>query len=130
VRSESVDVVTSNCVINLSPQKLRVFSEIRRILKPGGRLVMADITAGGEVPEHVKFNPRLKAECVGGALRREELLFLLTKVGFVDIRLLDEQRWREIAGAEFYADTLMAVKPEPGRKPLPYVGIQRPERRG
>ncbi|MFQ5808855.1 MAG: methyltransferase domain-containing protein, partial [Armatimonadota bacterium] len=119
------DVVISNCVINLSPQKLRVFGEILRILKPGGRMVIADITAGDDVPDHIKFNPRMKGECIGGALRRDELLPMLTKLGFGDVRTLSEVPWREVDGVEFFSDTVVAVKPQPGQTPLPYVGIQR-----
>ena len=60
VAEGTVDVVLSNCVINLSPEKLKVFSEIHRVLRPGGRMVIADIVSESEVPEDVRYNPRLK----------------------------------------------------------------------
>jgi len=125
LRDDLADVVISNCVINLSPQKLKVFGEVLRVLKPGGRMVISDITAGADVPDHIKFNPRLKGECVGGALRRDELLHLLTKLGFADVRTIGELPWREVDGVEFFADTVAATKPRPGHRPLPYVGIRR-----
>ncbi len=127
LRDDFADVVTSNCVINLSPQKNRVFAEILRILKPGGRMVISDVTAGDEVPEDVRFNPRLRDECVGGALRHDELLRLLTKLGFTDLRLVGRLPWREVEGVTFFADTVGAVKPQPGHTPPPYVGVEAAE---
>lgn len=118
----SADVVISNCVINLSPEKYKVFGEILRILKPGGRMVISDITAAAELPEKIKYNPRLKGECLAGALTHKELLRLLSKIGFVEIELRSSLPWREIEGVSFLADTVVAVKPAPDSRVLPYVG--------
>jgi SAM-dependent methyltransferase len=67
-----VDVVISNCVINLSPDKRTVFAEIFRVLKPGGELYFSDIFAGCRVPEHLQTDPVLLGECLGGALYIED----------------------------------------------------------
>jgi SAM-dependent methyltransferase len=115
----SVDVVISNCVINLSPEKLKVFSEIRRVLRPGGRMVIADVVAGREVTDRIKHNPRLKAECIGGALTEEELLILLSKLGFAKVRVESKLAYREVDGIPFFSDTVIAERPA-GPAPLPY----------
>jgi len=121
----SADLVISNCVINLSPEKLRVFAEVLRVLRPGGRMVISDISAGGAVPEEVRFNPRLQAECLGGAPERGELLRMLTKLGFERVRTLHEMPWREVGGVEFSADTVVGYRPKAGERALPYVDIER-----
>ncbi len=120
----SADVVISNCVINLSPRKLQVFSEVLRVLRPGGRMVISDITAGDAVPENVRFNPQLQSECIGGALQRDEMLRMLSKLGFERVSTLHEMPWREVGGVEFFADTVVAYRPAEGASPLPYVGIE------
>lgn len=125
VEDATADVVISNCVVNLSLRKHKVFTEVLRILKPGGRMVISDITTGGVVPEAVRFNPRLHSECIGGALDRNELLRMLTKLGFERVQTLHEMPWREVGGAEFFSDTVVAYRPTTDAKPLPYVGIER-----
>ncbi|SFM78235.1 arsenite methyltransferase [Thermodesulforhabdus norvegica] len=87
VADESVDVVISNCVINLSPEKERVFREAFRVLKPGGRLAISDILALKELPQEIKRNPDLYAGCISGAVTAEEIERILRKVGFVDISI-------------------------------------------
>ncbi len=112
VEDGTVDVIISNCVINLSPEKLRVFSEIGRALRPGGRMVISDIVAGEEIPEHVRHNPQLKAECVGGALTQDEMLFMLSKLGFDNVRIMHHVKWREVEGVQFFSDTVYAERAE------------------
>ena len=125
----TADAIISNCVINLSGQKLRVFAEILRALKPGGRMVIADVTAGDAVPDQIKFNPRLKGECIGGAMTRDELLGTLTKVGFAEVRTISETPWRVVEGVQFYSDMVAAVKPLGGDRPAPHVGVRRTTKR-
>ena len=78
----SVDVIISNCVINLSGDKQRVLSEAFRVLKPGGRFAVSDVVVRGEVPPEVKRNMELWIGCVAGALEEQEFLQLLRDVGF------------------------------------------------
>jgi arsenite methyltransferase len=78
----SVDVIISNCVINLSGDKRRVLAEAFRVLKPGGRFAVSDTVTRGEVPPEVKRNMELWVGCVAGALEENEFLTLLTEVGF------------------------------------------------
>jgi len=94
VEDGSADVIISNCVINLSPEKLNVFRETFRILKSGGRLAITDVVASAPLPEEFKTNPTLLFGCIAGAATIEELDSMLQEVGFTDIRIcpLDESR--------------------------------------
>jgi ubiquinone/menaquinone biosynthesis C-methylase UbiE len=78
----SVDVIISNCVINLSGDKRRVLKEAFRVLKPGGRFAVSDVVVRGEVPAAIKRNMELWIGCVAGALEEHEFLDLLHEVGF------------------------------------------------
>jgi SAM-dependent methyltransferase len=80
----SVDVVLSNCVVNLSGDKRRVFAETFRVLKPGGRLAISDVVVRGEVPPEIRHHMELWIGCVAGALEESELRQMLLDVGFAD----------------------------------------------
>lgn len=86
IADNSVDVVISNCVINLSPDKERVFAEIFRVLKPGGELYFSDLFADRRLPEQLKQDPTLYGECLGGALYIEDFRRLLRSLGCMDYR--------------------------------------------
>ncbi len=88
VADQDVDVVLSNCVINLVADKRRVFQEIFRVLKPGGRFVISDIVSIGDLPEEVRKDAEQWAGCVAGALDREVYLGLIREAGFVDVRVI------------------------------------------
>jgi arsenite methyltransferase len=87
VEPNSVDVVISNCVINLSPDKAKVFAEIFRVLKPSGRLAVSDIVTDGELPAEVKTSLSAWAGCVAGAVEAKEYIAIMEAVGFVDISI-------------------------------------------
>jgi arsenite methyltransferase len=84
---ESVDVIISNCVINLSADKPQVLKEAFRVLKPGGRFAVSDIVVKGEVPDEIRRNVELWIGCVAGALEETEYRTLLTAAGFEDVSL-------------------------------------------
>jgi SAM-dependent methyltransferase len=90
VADSSADVVISNCVINLSPDKPQVFREAFRTLKPGGRVMVSDIVLCGELPEDIKASVAAYAGCVGGALPVEEYLAAITAAGFSDVEVVTE----------------------------------------
>ena len=94
VEDESVDVILSNCVINLSPDKSRAFREAYRVLKPGGRLTVSDIVSQGTLPAEIRNNPDAWACCIGGALERQEYLNKINAAGFNDIQVLSSQGFR------------------------------------
>lgn len=87
LEDESIDVVVSNCVINLSLDKRRTLEEIGRVLRPGGRVVIADIVWLGAPPAWVRINAQAWASCVGGALEADEYLQLMAGNEFIDIKL-------------------------------------------
>ncbi len=86
---DSVDVVLSNCVINLSPHKDAVFAEAFRVLRSGGRLAIADIAADREPDAGLQADPKAWTDCIAGALTRQRYTDLLTATGFVEIGLTD-----------------------------------------
>jgi len=114
----SVDVVISNCVINLSPDKRSVFAEIFRVLKPGGELCFSDIFAGRRVPDHFQEDPILHGECLAGALYLEDFRRLLREVGCPDYRVMHRRRVQldnpaveeKIGMIDFYSLTIRAFK--------------------
>lgn len=87
IPDNSVDVVISNCVLNLSPDKDAVFSEIYRVLKPGGELYFSDVFAGSRVPVELQNDPILRGECLGGALYVEDFRRCLSRAGCDDFRI-------------------------------------------
>ncbi len=86
----SVDVVISNCVINLSPDKRRVFAETFRVLRPGGSLMVSDIVLLKELPDSVKNSIEAYVGCLSGALMKELYIGCIREAGFQDIRIVDE----------------------------------------
>jgi len=110
---ESVNVVTSNCVINLSTQKKEVFKEIHRILKPGGRFVIADIISDQPVPEEMQNNRELWGECVSGALTLDEFLGYSREANFHGFSVVKDYLWKEVEGLKFYSYILSGYKHNP-----------------
>ena len=88
--SNIADCIISNCVINLSEDKQKVFNEAFRILKPGGRLMVSDMVLLADLPEQVLKSSELYAGCVAGALRKEDYLDKIKKAGFKDINVIKE----------------------------------------
>jgi ubiquinone/menaquinone biosynthesis C-methylase UbiE len=88
---DTADVVVSNCVLNLVPDKNKAFSEIFRILKPGGHFSISDIVTTGELPESIKKVAELYAGCVSGAITKDEYLGIIEKAGFRNIKMQKER---------------------------------------
>ncbi len=89
----SVDAVISNCVINLAPDKKRVFKEAFRILKPGGRLMVSDLVLLKELPASVKNSVEAYIGCLSGAIMKDEYLEVIENAGFSDVRIMDEAHY-------------------------------------
>jgi SAM-dependent methyltransferase len=90
VADASVDLVISNCVLNLVPDKRKAFREIARVLKPGGRIAIADIVLDRELPEGLKDDPEAYCACAGGAIGRTEYLRGLKAAGLVEVKVVAE----------------------------------------
>jgi ubiquinone/menaquinone biosynthesis C-methylase UbiE len=96
VADNSVDIIMSNCVINLSPEKLSVYREAYRVLKPGGRLAISDIVATAKLPDEVQKNLALVAACVGGAATIDDTVELLKETGFQNVKIKPNDSSREL----------------------------------
>lgn len=119
VADNFVDVIISNCVINLSPDKQRVFDEAFRVLKSGGRIAVSDVIASAPIPENVRTDLALHAGCIAGASTSDEVIAMLQKAGFSNIRVAPKEEsksfikgWAPGSGAENYVVSadIQAVK--------------------
>ena len=118
IEDNSVDIVISNCVINLSPDKEKVFSEIYRVLKPGGELYFSDVFAGRRIPKPLQTDKILLGECLGGAIYTEDFRRMMANIGIADTRViskrqltLDDPEVQQKAGMiDFYSMTVRAFK--------------------
>ncbi len=108
--SKSADLITSNCVINLSPNKRKVFSEMWRVLKDHGRIVVSDIVSDREIPERLKKDEQLLGECIAGSLAENRFLSYLEQSGFYGIEILDKKFWKIIENIDFYSVTVRGYK--------------------
>ena len=106
----SADVVTSNCVVNLSPDKPRVFREIWRVLNDHGRVVIADIVSDREVPPRMRADGQLWGECISGALTESAFLDSLERSGFYGLTVLKKSFWKEVEGCQFWSVTVRGFK--------------------
>ncbi|WP_126452980.1 arsenite methyltransferase [Sulfuriflexus mobilis] len=122
VANDTANVIISNCVINLSPNKQQVFRETFRILQPGGRLAISDVVATIELPEEMRNDPMLVAGCMGNASLIEDLKEMITAAGFEDVRIepKDESKdfirdWAPDHNVTDYvvSASIEAVKPDP-----------------
>jgi arsenite methyltransferase len=91
VTANKADVIISNCVLNLVPDKVKAFKEIYRVLKPGGHFSVSDVVATGELPDSIKSGAELYAGCVSGAIRKDEYLGIIEDTGFVNIKVQKEK---------------------------------------
>lgn len=118
VAEDSVDVVVSNCVLNLvePSRKPRMFDEIFRVLKRGGRAVISDIVSDEPVPEDMRRDPELWSGCISGAMTEEAFLRAFEDAGFHGVELVSfkEEPWRTVEGIEFRSVTVRAYKGKQG----------------
>lgn len=91
IAANRADVVVSNCVLNLVPDKRQAFAEMYRILKPGGHFSVSDVVLRGELPDALKHDAEMYAGCVAGAIQQDDYLRLLAEVGFTDVQVQKEK---------------------------------------
>lgn len=118
IESDSVDVVVSNCVLNLvePKSKRRLFDEIFRVLKKGGRAVISDIVSDEQVPDAMQADPELWSGCISGALTEEDFIAAFEQAGFYGTQILKRaaEPWRTVQGMEFRSVTIEAFKGKQG----------------
>lgn len=120
IEDESVDLVISNCVINLTPFKRQVFEEVHRVLKPGGELYFADVFCDRRMPEALRSDPVLRGECLGGAIYLDDFRRMMQDVGFTDyvftvvddIHVSDLALETKLGFMSFTSRTVRAIKAE------------------
>ena len=113
VEDNSVDVIISNCVINLSPDKEAVFKEGHRVLKSGGRLMVSDLVLAKELPTAIKKSVEAYVGCLAGAIKKGEYLKLITMAGFKDVRVISESSYPVDAmfdNLEAAQDAVLSIK--------------------
>lgn len=118
VADDSVDIVLSNCVLNLvKPEdKEQLFRENFRVVKKGGRVAISDIVSDEDVPQHLQENPELWSGCISGAFREDDFIAAFDRAGFYGMEIVkrDENPWRIVEGIEFRAITVVAYKGKQG----------------
>ncbi len=111
IEDNSIDVVISNCVLNLCPDKKRAFNEIFRVLKQDGRLMISDLVTDGELPREVKDSFDAWAGCIAGALERNNYLKLIRDIGFSEITIVKETPYT-IDVSEELKGTILSISVE------------------
>jgi arsenite methyltransferase len=110
VAAGTVDVVISNCVINLTPDKLASFTEIHRVLKPGGRILISDLVTAGDLPEYVRASAAAWADCLAGAMEKETYLETIRRAGFADVTAVSESSYEAPGMDERLRGKILSVK--------------------
>lgn len=130
VESDTVDLVISNCVINLAPDKRRVFREMFRVVKPGGRFTISDIVADQPVPNYLAHDAQKWGDCLSGALTARDYMDGLCEAGFRGVHQVTFSPWRVIDGIHFFSLTLAGYKllPHPDESQARFATLQGPFR--
>jgi arsenite methyltransferase len=95
IEDNAIDLIISNCVINLTPDKLKAYREAYRVLKPDGRILISDIVTDGEIPIEIRKNFQAWAGCIAGALEKQEYIDTIKKTGFKDVEIVSEHIFTE-----------------------------------
>ena len=109
IEDGTVDVIISNCVINLAPDKTKVFLEAFRVLRPGGRLMISDLVTEGELPDDVRKSFQAWSECIAGALEKNEYLGIIQASGFDKINIVNEKVYIEDKMDERLKDKIISL---------------------
>jgi len=111
VEDNSIDAVISNCVINLSPNKKKVFKEAYRVLKPNGRMLISDLVTEGKLPSEIRKNPDAWAACIAGAMDKREYLRTIEEAGFRKVNIVSESSY-ELDVSEKLKGRITSIKVE------------------
>jgi SAM-dependent methyltransferase len=124
----TIDLIISNCVINLAPDKRKVFQEMYRVAKPGGRFTISDIVSDQTVPQYLVHDAQKWGDCLSGALTLTDYMSGMTAAGFLGIHLVKSSPWRVIDGIHFFSVTLTGYKlpPAPTTSSVQYATLRGP----
>ncbi|MGZ7043059.1 MAG: arsenite methyltransferase [Methanobacterium sp.] len=95
IEDESIDVIISNCVINLTPEKLVAYKEAFRVLKQGGRLLVSDLVTEGEIPEEIRRSFQAWSDCIAGAMEKQDYLDTIKESGFGEVEIVEQHYFTE-----------------------------------
>lgn len=95
IETNSIDVIISNCVINLTPNKLKAYSEVYRVLKNEGRILVSDLVTDGYIPDEIRKSFQAWSECIGGAMKQEEYIDTIKEAGFRDVEIVEAHFFTE-----------------------------------
>jgi len=127
VADQSIDIVVSNCVLNLvhPGDRRKLFGELARVLKPGGRAVISDIVADNDVPDHLQQDLALWSGCVSGAYREDRFLEAFAGAGMVGVEVVQRQPqpWAVVEGVEFRSVTVRAMSPQVPAQPTDRIEV-------
>jgi SAM-dependent methyltransferase len=128
VEDGTIDLILSNCVINLAPDKRKVFREMYRVAKPGGRFTISDIVSDQLVPQYLVHDTQKWGDCLSGALTLTDYMNGMTAAGFLGIHLAKFSPWRVIDGIHFFSVTLTGYKlpPAPTASAVRYATLRGP----
>lgn len=110
IENNSIDVIISNCVINLTPDKSAAYTEAFRVLKPGGRILVSDLVTKGEIPEDIRKSFPAWSDCVAGAMERQDYLNTIKNAGFKDVEVVEEHYFTEPNMDERLVGKLVSVQ--------------------
>ena len=128
VADNTIDLIISNCVINLAPDKRKVFREMFRVAKPGGRFTISDIVADQQVPQYLVHDAEKWGDCLSGALTLSDYIAGMMEAGFLGIHLIKSSPWQVIDGIHFFSVTLTGYKLPAGapRSDVRYATLRGP----
>ncbi|MDO8869412.1 MAG: arsenite methyltransferase [Methanobacteriaceae archaeon] len=95
IEESTIDVIISNCVINLTPDKNKAYQEVYRVLKPGGRILVSDLVTEGHIPHEIRKNFQAWSECIGGAMEKQDYLSTIKKAGFKEVEIIEQHFFTE-----------------------------------
>ena len=95
IEDGTIDVIISNCVINLTPDKSVAYSEAFRVLKPGGRILVSDLVTDGEIPEEIRKSFQAWSDCIAGAMEKQDYIETIHGVGFKDVKIVEAHYYAE-----------------------------------
>ncbi len=128
VQDGTIDLIISNCVINLAPDKRKVFQEMYRVARPGGRFTISDIVSDQTVPQYLVHDTQKWGDCLSGALTLTDYMSGMTAAGFLGIHLVKSSPWRVIDGIHFFSVTLTGYRlpPAPTTSSVQYATLRGP----